>query len=199
MNHSLLPARLPNTLLLPCLLALASCAAADNGTDTTAAITMAAASSAATTAVQNKPVIPPAAQSPASLPLLVVHKHESCGCCGVWVEHMREAGFPVEVNDVEDMEPVKSRLGIPYGMGSCHTAEVDGYFVEGHVPAEDVKRLLSERPAAKGLALPGMPIGSPGMEHPSGLRQPFTVSLITPEGKAEAFSEHNQPSNGRNE
>ncbi len=135
----------------------------------------------------------PAVPSASGLPAILVHKHESCGCCGVWVEHMREAGFTVEVNDVEDMGPVKSRLGIPYGMGSCHTAEVAGYFIEGHVPAEDVKRLLDERPDARGLALPGMPLGSPGMEHPDGLRQPYTVSLIDPEGKAEAFSRHNQP------
>lgn len=143
----------------------------------------------ASQAMLQSPAVPPAS----GLPAMLVHKHESCGCCGVWVEHMREAGFTVEVKDVEDMGPVKSRLGIPYGMGSCHTAEVAGYFIEGHVPAEDVKRLLSERPDAKGLALPGMPLGSPGMEHPDGVRQPFTVSLIDPQGQAEAFSHHNQP------
>ena len=100
--------------------------------------------------------------STTGLPALLVHKQESCGCCGAWVEHMREAGFAVEVRNLEDVQPVKSRLGIPDGMASCHTGEIAGYFIEGHVPASDVKRLLEERPDAKGLALPGMPIGSPG-------------------------------------
>ena len=127
------------------------------------------------------------------LPALLVHKQESCGCCGVWVEHMREAGFTVEVRNLEDVQPVKSRLGIPDGMASCHTGEIAGYFIEGHVPANDVKRLLQERPDAKGLALPGMPMGSPGMEHPQGLRQPYTVALIGSDGQAEPFSQHNQP------
>ena len=131
--------------------------------------------------------------STTGLPALLVHKQESCGCCGAWVEHMREAGFAVEVRNLEDVQPVKSRLGIPDGMASCHTGEIAGYFIEGHVPANDVKRLLQERPDAKGLALPGMPMGSPGMEHPQGLRQPYTVALIGSDGQAEPFSQHNQP------
>lgn len=153
---------------------------------------------AAIASAQAAPASPSAAAtlplSPTSgLPAMLVHKQESCGCCGAWVEHMREAGFAVEVRNVEDMEPVKSRLGIPYGMGSCHTAEVAGYFVEGHVPADDIKRLLAERPQAKGLALPGMPVGSPGMEHPDGVKQPFKVALIGTDGQAQVFSEHHQP------
>ncbi|WP_339830237.1 DUF411 domain-containing protein, partial [uncultured Arenimonas sp.] len=80
--------------------------------------------------------------------------------------------------------------GIPPAKGSCHTAEVDGYFVEGHVPADDVKRLLRERPEARGLTVPGMPAGSPGMEMPDGRVQPYTVELITPDGKAEPFARH---------
>ena len=125
-----------------------------------------------------------------SLPLVTVHKSPYCGCCKLWIEHMRAEGFEVKVVETEDMGPVKARVGIPPAKGSCHTAEVDGYFVEGHVPAQDVKRLLAERPKARGLTVPGMPIGSPGMEVPDGRVQPYTVELITPDGKAEPFARH---------
>src|SRR5262245_34015790 len=93
--------------------------------------------------------------SPAALPPVTVYKSPSCGCCSKWVAHMREAGFTVEVRDVDNVHPIKMRVGLP-----CHTAEVGGYFLEGHVPAADVKRLVTEKPAAKGLAVPGMPVGS---------------------------------------
>lgn len=127
---------------------------------------------------------PAANQSPVprSLPLLVVNRSPSCGCCMNWVAHMREAGFTVEVRNVADMGAVKDRLGVPGEMRSCHTAQVDGYFVEGHVPAGDVKRLLAERPDAQGLAVPGMPMGSPGMEHPAGHAQPYDVMLVGEHG-----------------
>ena len=124
------------------------------------------------------------------LPLLVVHKSPSCGCCGLWVEHMQQAGFPVEVRDTNDLNPIKERLGVPYGKGSCHTAEVAGYVIEGHVPAEDVKRLLAQRPDAKGLVLPGMPLGSPGMETPDGRTEPYTVELIADDGTTSAYAQH---------
>jgi hypothetical protein len=103
---------------------------------------------------------------------VTVFKNESCGCCKLWVRHLQDAGFGVEVHDVDNLGPTKERVGIPAAMGACHTAEVGGYFVEGHVPAEDIKRLLRERPDAKGLTVPGMPAGSPGMEVPSGQSQP---------------------------
>lgn len=125
-----------------------------------------------------------------TLPLMTVHKHESCGCCDIWIEHVRQAGFTVVSNNVGDMGPIKQAVGVPYTMGSCHTAEVGGYFVEGHVPVEDILRLLHERPDAKGLALPGMPIGSPGMEHPDGLIRPYTVSLVLNDGSVQEFSRH---------
>lgn len=124
------------------------------------------------------------------LPTILVHKSPTCGCCGTWVDHMREAGFQVEVRNDENLNPIKERLGVPYGKGSCHTAEVGGYFIEGHVPAEDVKRLLAEKPAAKGLTVPGMPLGSPGMEVPDGTRQPYTVELVELDGDATAFASH---------
>lgn len=125
-----------------------------------------------------------------ALPLLVVNKSASCGCCGVWVDHMREAGFQVQVNNVDNLNPIKERVGVPLGKGSCHTAEVGGYFVEGHVPAEDVKRLLAEKPDAKGLVVPGMPLGSPGMEVPDGTVHPYTVELVGRDGDTSAFAEH---------
>ncbi|GAB1407980.1 hypothetical protein MASR1M8_18990 [Thermomonas brevis] len=126
----------------------------------------------------------------ALLPEIRVHKTPTCGCCGAWVEHLREAGFRVQVQDHDDLGPTKQRLGVPYGKGSCHTAEVGGYMVEGHVPADDIKRLLAEKPAARGLVLPGMPIGSPGMESPDGFVQPYTVELVARDGGTRAFASH---------
>lgn len=128
----------------------------------------------------------------AALPLVVVTKSPTCGCCHLWVEHMQKAGFEVEVHDVQDINLAKERVGVPYGKGSCHTAEVGGYFVEGHVPAEDVKRLLVEKPDAKGLAVPGMPAGSPGMELPDGRVQPYVVELVARDGSTSPFAHHGQ-------
>lgn len=131
-----------------------------------------------------------AAPAAAAMLRILVHKSPSCGCCGSWVEYLRQSGFVVDVLNEEDIEPIKARVGVPYGKGSCHTAEVGGYFIEGHVPAEDIKRLLAERPAAKGLTLPGMPAGSPGMEMPHGRIDPYTVELVSPDGSARPFSRH---------
>ena len=91
---------------------------------------------------------------------------------------------------MQDLGPVKERLGVPYAKGSCHTTEIGGYLVEGHVPAEDIKRLLREKPDAVGLVLAGMPMGSPGMEAPDGQREPFTVELVRRDGTTEPFSTH---------
>lgn len=126
----------------------------------------------------------------AALPRMVVHKSASCGCCGSWIDHMRAAGFQVEVRDSDNLNPVKERVGVPLGKGSCHTAEVGGYFVEGHVPAQDIKRLLAQKPDAKGLVLPGMPAGSPGMDMPDGTTQPYTVELVGRDGAITAFARH---------
>lgn len=97
-------------------------------------------------------------------PRLLVHRSPACGCCGAWVAHMAQAGFAVDVEMLDDLAPLKARLGVPPTLAACHTATVDGYVIEGHVPAPDVRRLLAERPDATGLAVPGMPVGSPGME-----------------------------------
>ena len=140
------------------------------------------------------PVVAVAANAPTrvslGLPLALVHKSPTCGCCGLWVDHLKEAGFQVEVRNSEDVMPVKQRLGVPYGKGSCHTAEIADYFIEGHVPAEDIKRLLAEKPDAKGLVLPGMPMGSPGMEGPEGTARPYTVELVARDGTTSSFSQH---------
>ena len=122
--------------------------------------------------------------------LVTVYKNDSCSCCKEWVRHLQHAGFAVEVHDIDNMGPTKERVGIPAAMGSCHTAEVGGYFVEGHVPADDIKRLLREHPDAKGLTVPGMPAGSPGMEVPSGQTQPYDVFLVSKDGTTSVYSHH---------
>lgn len=125
----------------------------------------------------------------AAFPLMQVHKNEGCGCCDQWVEHMRAAGFKAEVHEVSNMGPIKERVGVPPAMGSCHTAEVDGYFLEGHVPAQDAIRLLKDRPEARGLTVPGMPLGSPGMEV-EGQSQPYDVHLVAKDGSTTVFAHH---------
>lgn len=120
---------------------------------------------------------------------MVVYKNASCGCCGKWIEHMQQSGFEVTAQNVDNLGPIKGRVGVPHGMGSCHTAEVSGYFIEGHVPADAVKRLLAEKPKAKGLTVPGMPIGSPGME--SGARvDPYEVHLVHEDGTTSVFEKY---------
>ena len=97
---------------------------------------------------------------------ITVNKSPTCGCCKLWIAHLEEAGFVVNPLDSDDMTAIKQRYGVPENVRSCHTAVIDGYVIEGHVPADDIKRLLAEKPDATGLAVPGMPLGSPGMEVP---------------------------------
>ena len=120
---------------------------------------------------------------------MTVYRSPSCGCCGGWVDHLRSAGFDVTVEMMEDVTPVAARLGVPEALRSCHTAEASGYFVEGHVPAADVERMLAERPAARGIAVPGMPIGSPGMEMGE-RRDPYHTLLVDRSGGISVFAEH---------
>ena len=120
---------------------------------------------------------------------LVVTKSAYCGCCKDWVEHMEKAGFQVRVHEVEDVAPTASRLGVPSNLRSCHTSQIGGYVIEGHVPAADVKRLLVSKPKATGLAVPGMVAGSPGMEQ-GGLKQPYKLLLFDRAGKTSVFASH---------
>ena len=111
--------------------------------------------------------------------VLKVYKSPLCGCCGAWVDHMRSAGFlRVEATDITDLSPIKNKLGVFPELWACHSAVIDGYVIEGHVPAREVINLLIDRPKAIGLAVPGMPVGSPGMEQGS-RRDPFQVILFS--------------------
>lgn len=169
------------SLLLTTVLLGSACARASEE-----AVSSPATATATAAAVTAEATIDP------ELPLAIVHKTASCGCCGVWADHLKAAGFPVEIRDTDDMHPVKQRLGVPAGKASCHTAEIGGYVVEGHIPASDIKRLLKERLTARGLVLPGMPAGSPGMEMPDGYVQPYTVELVLADGSTQPFAQHGQ-------
>jgi hypothetical protein len=125
--------------------------------------------------------------------VVTVWKTPSCGCCKDWVIHLRKEGFHVVTNDVSDTAPVRQKLGLPAKFGSCHTAQVGGYVLEGHVPAREVKRLLRENPVAIGLAVPGMPVGSPGMEMRGemlGVRDAFDVLIVTADGNSRVYESY---------
>jgi hypothetical protein len=117
-----------------------------------------------------------------------VYKSPNCGCCGKWIDHMKDAGFEVRTHNVMDVPLARKTLGMPERFGSCHTAKVGGYVVEGHVPAADVQRLLKEKPKAVGIAVPSMPPGSPGME--SAKPVPYNTLLIQAGGEATVFAKH---------
>jgi len=124
-----------------------------------------------------------------TLPPVEVFKNPSCGCCGAWVDHLKAAGFDVKVAMVDDTSVARKKYGLPDKFGSCHTAVVGGYVVEGHVPAADVKKLLAMKPAAIGIAVPGMPVGSPGMEMGS-RKDPYQVLLVDKQGRERVFSSY---------
>ena len=121
-----------------------------------------------------------------------VWKSPKCGCCIAWVEHLQENAFSVTTNDTDQttLDQIKRRAGITDKLASCHTGKVGGYVVEGHVPASDIKRLLAERPDAMGLTVPGMPIGSPGMEVDGQPAEAFDVLLVKKDGTTEVFAKH---------
>ena len=120
---------------------------------------------------------------------MVVYQDPQCGCCSVWVNHLETNGFTATVIDEPDFMARLEHAGLPPKLSSCHTALVGGYVIEGHVPAEDVKRLLAERPEAHGLTVPGMPIGSPGMEH-GRYRQAYDVLLVDHSGDFQVFNHY---------
>lgn len=123
---------------------------------------------------------------------MIVYRSPTCGCCTDWVGYMEEHGYTVTVEEVQDLAAVKAEHGVPPTMQSCHTAVIDGYVVEGHVPVEDVEQLLSERLDVVGIAVPGMPIGSPGMEVAGAEPQPFNVVTFDATGNTEVYSTHNE-------
>ena len=120
---------------------------------------------------------------------LIVYRSPTCGCCGKWIEHAEAAGFTVKDEVTEDMSAIKAQYGVPQNLTSCHTTVVGDYVVEGHIPIEDVQRLLVEQPDIAGIAVPGMPIGSPGMESGDYV-EPYTVFSFTESGETAAFAEH---------
>ena len=128
------------------------------------------------------------AQKPA--PTVQVYKSPTCGCCANWVKHLQQHGFTTRVTETDDVASIKTQRGVPARVQSCHTAVVDGYVIEGHVPAADVQRLLKERPAVVGIAVPGMPIGSPGMEVPGQKPQAYDVVAFDKQGQVRIFASH---------
>ncbi len=118
---------------------------------------------------------------------ITVYKSPTCGCCAKWVEHLQAAGFRPEVHDEAQMDAVKTKIGVPADLRSCHTAVVDGYAVEGHVPADVIRKLLAERPKVAGIAVPGMPVGSPGMES-GDQKTPYDVVAFTKDGATSVYA-----------
>lgn len=124
--------------------------------------------------------------SPRTIGRVIVHKDANCDCCGKWVDHVKAAGFKVAVNDTRDLQAVKRRLSVPDRLQSCHTAEIGGYVIEGHVPVDLIEKLLRERPQIAGLAVPGMPMGSPGMEGP--YSEPYDVIAFDKNGATSVYA-----------
>lgn len=133
--------------------------------------------------------VAPAVWAAPGAPVVDVYKSPTCGCCNKWIEHLKANGFTVKSHDTDDVVQHKVRLGVPPGYGSCHTAEVGGYVIEGHVPAGEIKRLLKEKPRARGLVVPAMPIGSPGMEA-GGHKDPYDVFLVNRNGSTRTYAKY---------
>ena len=129
----------------------------------------------------------PTPPRPPNADTVTVFKSPTCGCCAKWVDHIREHGFAVSVRDTAEVTPVKAALGVPQALRSCHTAEVGGYVFEGHVPADLMRRVLKERPKVRGLAVAGMPSGSPGMEN--GRKDPYRVLTFDAQGRTAVYAE----------
>jgi hypothetical protein len=125
--------------------------------------------------------------APAAPRAMTVYKDPNCGCCTAWVDHVRKAGFVVTVRDTADMASVKSSFGVPSALESCHTARVGNYAIEGHVPADVIIKLLKDQPAGRGLAVPGMPMGSPGMEQ-GARKDPYDILLFDKAGKSTVYA-----------
>jgi hypothetical protein len=120
--------------------------------------------------------------------MVTVYKTPTCGCCKLWVDHLKAHGYRVTERDTSDVAPVKAMLGVPRQLGTCHTAVVGGYVVEGHVPADVIARLLRERPKVTGIAVPGMPLGSPGMEVPGRAPERYDILSFDRQGKVAVYA-----------
>lgn len=129
--------------------------------------------------------------------LVTVYKTPTCGCCGKWVDHLKADGFDVRVYERPSLEVIRSRYGVPDHLASCHTAHISGYTIEGHVPGQDIRRLLSEKPKVIGLSVPGMTVGSPGMEM-EGRSDPFNVIAFS-QDQAEVFNAYNSAQQSKSE
>lgn len=121
---------------------------------------------------------------------ITVYKSSSCGCCAKWLDHVRDNGFEPTVHDEEDMDAIKAQLGVPVAVRSCHTALAGKYLIEGHVPASDIKRLVVEQPRVAGLAVPGMPSGTPGMAEPGAKIAGFEVLAFQLDGTTKTFARY---------
>ncbi|MEK6550108.1 MAG: DUF411 domain-containing protein [Pseudomonadota bacterium] len=119
---------------------------------------------------------------------ITVYKSPTCGCCKLWIDHLKSNGFTVKAHDTENVAAHKQQLGVLPELASCHTAVVNGYVIEGHVPAADIKRLLKEQPKIIGLAVPGMPMGSPGMEGP--VKEAYEVKTFDKKGRVTTYARH---------
>lgn len=161
------------------------------GACTQSARSTADSTSSAGSAAPNATVTPAAAataSAPTAEPTLVVYKTPTCGCCKGWVNAMEKSGFKVEVHDIDDLTATKHAAGVPDELQACHTARIGGYVVEGHVPAADIRRLLAERPDIAGIAAPGMPMGSPGME--GGSAEHYDVVTFGGSGRSTVYASH---------
>ena len=145
------------------------------------------------TGVVSLAVIPTAARAAVmepALPPMTIYKSETCLCCEKWVDHVKAAGFRTTVHNRDPVEPIKDEMGIPRHVRSCHTARVGSYVVEGHVPAADIKRLLKDKPKTMGLAVPGMPVGTPGMDQPGVPAEPYHVVAFQKSGATSVFAKY---------
>ena len=132
----------------------------------------------------------PAAACAAQAKTITVYKTPWCGCCGGWVKHLQAAGFATKVVEVQDLAPIRQKYGVPFALSSCHTGVAGGYVFEGHVPVADVERVLAEKPDARGLTVPGMPFGSPGMDMPGAPREAFDTLLLLKDGTTRVYASH---------
>lgn len=124
----------------------------------------------------------------AAMPVIDVYKTETCGCCEAWTDHLKTNGFSVKIHNVANPSDYRQKFGMPDKLGSCHTAKIGAYVIEGHVPASDIKRLVKSGAKARGLAVPAMPLGSPGME--AGRSDPYDVFLVQPDGRTTVYKHY---------